>query len=191
MNDSNPDISLDLALDSMRSMVESTIRLLPNIAIAIVIVVAALIAGGYAKRLVRRAAGRARLSTGARIVLSRLARWAVIIFGFFVALIIVLPDFTPTSLIGALGVTTIAIGYSEDAERVKALILDVLGRVEGLNASPAPECYLWEFGDSAVILRLRWWSDTSNLEVAQARDRVLTAVKKVLDANGVEIPFPI
>lgn len=276
MNDSDPVVSFDLALDAIGGMVESAIRLLPNIAIGIVIVLAAVVVGGWVERIVGRAVERAQLSTGARIVLGRLARWTVVVFGAFLALIVVLPNFTPTNLISALGVTSIAIGfafkdilenllagllmlisepfrigdlievdgyegtvetietratqlrtpdgrrvtmpnaivftnavvistafearrseydigigYVEDVERVKALILEVLGRIDGLNTSPAPECYLWELGDSAVVLRLRWWTEPTNREVAEVRDRVLTDVKKALDAEGVDIPFPI
>jgi small-conductance mechanosensitive channel len=46
-----------------------------------------------------------------------------------------------------------------------------------------------EMGDSARILRVRWWIE-SYIDTRRIFDRVHTAVEHALDEAGIEMPFP-
>lgn len=85
----------------------------------------------------------------------------------------------------------VGVGYGDDIDRAKALILEALKGVEGVREEPMPEVLAMELGASAVIIRARWWIEPPRKSDALAiRDAVVTAIKNHLDANGVDLPFP-
>ncbi len=85
----------------------------------------------------------------------------------------------------------IGIGFGDDIDRAKALILEAIRGVEMVVADPAPEVLVYEFGASSVNLRARWWIDPPRrADLIDSRDKVLAAVKKHLVTNGVDLPFP-
>jgi small-conductance mechanosensitive channel len=48
-----------------------------------------------------------------------------------------------------------------------------------------------DFAPSTVNLRVRWWiAPPKRGDALDARDRVLTAVKRQLTAHGIDLPFP-
>jgi small-conductance mechanosensitive channel len=58
-------------------------------------------------------------------------------------------------------------------------------------ADPAPETLTYELAGSSVNIRVRWWIQPPlKRDALEARDRVLTAIKKKLSANGIDLPFP-
>ena len=67
------------------------------------------------------------------------------------------------------------------------------GMVEGAiallpNLAIAALVHVVELGDSAVMLRARWWSDTS--ESTSVRSRVVAGLKKALDGAAIDMPYP-
>ena len=85
----------------------------------------------------------------------------------------------------------VGIGYGDDIDTAKRLILQAIGGVEGVLAEPVPDVLTHELGDSAVILRARWWIEPPRRAHAlDYRDRVLTSIKYLFDANGIDMPFP-
>jgi len=85
---------------------------------------------------------------------------------------------------------TVGISYVEAPNRVREVILGALLDVSGILRKPEPEVLAWEYGDSAIKYRIKYWiSDYGSRE--QARDRVTTALWYVLRRNAMEIPFPI
>ena len=85
----------------------------------------------------------------------------------------------------------IGIGFGDDIDRAKALILEAIQGVEMVVAEPAPEVLVYEFGASSVNLRARWWIDPPRrADLIDSRDQVLAAVKKHLVTNGIDLPFP-
>lgn len=86
-------------------------RLLPNIGLALVVLILFYFLGIMISRLVRsRASKRDRDSLGE--VAGSLLRWAITLFGFALAITIVAPSITPASLLGGLGVSSVAIGFA-------------------------------------------------------------------------------
>lgn len=85
----------------------------------------------------------------------------------------------------------IGIGYGDDIDRAKGLILEAIGRVPGILTEPSPDVIVIELGTSSVVLRTRWWiANPTKSETLDTRDRVLTAIKNTLFANGIDLPFP-
>jgi len=85
----------------------------------------------------------------------------------------------------------IGIGYGDDVERARALVLKTVQSVEGVLADPAPDVLLMDLAGSSVNLRARWWiSPPQKADALDARDRVLSAIKSALTAAGIDLPFP-
>lgn len=84
----------------------------------------------------------------------------------------------------------LGIGYGDDVEEARRVILRVLERIEGVEANPRPEVIAWDLADSSVVLKLRWWTASRRSALVEARGRVIPAVKHALDEAGIDIPFP-
>ena len=76
-------------------------------------------------------------------------------------------------------------------EQAKTLILEAMRGIDGVLREPAPDVLARELGDSSVVLRARWWTDSKRADVMRVHDQVIVAIKKTLDANEIDIPFPI
>jgi small conductance mechanosensitive channel len=85
----------------------------------------------------------------------------------------------------------IGIGYGDDIDRAKELILDAIASVDKVLKDPPPEALVMELADSTVNIRARWWvTPPRRAEALDSRDKVLSAIKKKLTANGIDLPFP-
>ncbi|MEW5841282.1 mechanosensitive ion channel family protein [Nitrososphaera sp.] len=83
---------------------------------------------------------------------------------------------------------TIGIAYKEDAARVIALIKKSLSETPLVLVEPAPDLYVDVLADSSVNINVWCWVPFSAW--FEMKKQLLEQVKVVLDANGVEIPFP-
>jgi len=84
----------------------------------------------------------------------------------------------------------VGIGYGDDVDEACRVILDALGRVEGVERDPAPEAIPWALDGSSVNIKMRWWSDPRRASVVHTQGRVIKAVKQALSAAGIDLPFP-
>lgn len=85
----------------------------------------------------------------------------------------------------------VGIGYGDDIEEVKALILEALNSVDVVLKDPAPDVLVMELAESSVTVRARWWiKPPRRADDLYSRDQVLTAIKNKLTANGIDLPFP-
>lgn len=85
----------------------------------------------------------------------------------------------------------IGIGYGDDIEAAQALCLSVMQETEGVINNPAPDTIMTELGDSAVVFRVRWWTNPRQADVLAVQNRVLRRIKNRLTEEGFDIPFPI
>jgi small conductance mechanosensitive channel len=84
----------------------------------------------------------------------------------------------------------IGIGYGDDIERARQLILETLGKIEEVLKDPAPQALVMDFAASAVMIRARWWiNPPRRSEENDSRDSVLAAIKKTLNENGIDLPY--
>lgn len=85
----------------------------------------------------------------------------------------------------------VGIGYGDDIDTAKRLILEAIHETEGVLQEPAPDALVTDLAESTVNIRARWWvKPPRRAEVLDLQDKVLTAIKKNLTANGIDLPFP-
>ena len=84
----------------------------------------------------------------------------------------------------------VGIGYGDDVDLARRVILDAIGRMEGVSEDPKPDVIPLDLGDFSVKLRVRWWTAPEHAEVIATKGRVIEAIKNALSANGIDMPFP-
>jgi small-conductance mechanosensitive channel/CRP-like cAMP-binding protein len=85
---------------------------------------------------------------------------------------------------------SVGIAYGEPPNRVREVILTLLRDVPDVLRHPEPEILAWEFTDSAIRYRVRYWlADYGRSE--QIHARVVSGLWYTLRRHGIEIPFPI
>lgn len=269
-------MDITIICDRLQAMVQDFLGMLPGLAIGLVALLVFLLVGRAVSAGVRRATEHRRRHRNLGLVLGRLAQWGVILVGVLVAATIAFPSFTPTSLVSALGITGIAvgfafrdifenflaglfilltepfalgdqivygmyegtvediqtrattirtydgrrvvipnaelfknsvtvntafdkrrleydvgIGYGDDIEHARALILERVRSVSGVLEDPAPDALVYELAPSSVNIRVRWWIQPPHrADALDARDRVLSAIKGTLIEHGIDLPFP-
>jgi len=82
----------------------------------------------------------------------------------------------------------VSISYSSNIELARKTILRVLDNEPLVLCEPPPEVFVEDLGDSAVILKVRFW--TPSQFWFNIRMRMLERIKVELEKAGVEIPFP-
>lgn len=83
----------------------------------------------------------------------------------------------------------VGIGYDEDIETARSVMVEAMKGLEGVYDNPEPAAIVVDLGASAVVLRLLWWTHPSVSNRVAGTDRVITAVKYALDDAGIEIPY--
>lgn len=83
----------------------------------------------------------------------------------------------------------IGVAYGSDLELARQTMIDAVRGVEGVLPDHKIEALFLEFGDSALVFRVRWWID-SYVDTRRIFDRVNTALYNALNEAGIEIPFP-
>ncbi len=84
---------------------------------------------------------------------------------------------------------SVGVSYESDVDRAIEVIRNVLWRSEAVLAEPEPQVLVDSFGESSVNLVVRFWVP-SQLFVP-ARSAVLRDIRKALEAEGIEIPYPM
>ncbi|MBW4565133.1 MAG: mechanosensitive ion channel family protein [Mojavia pulchra JT2-VF2] len=85
----------------------------------------------------------------------------------------------------------IGIGYNDDIDRAKQLMLEALHSVNVVLKDPAPDVLVMELDESTVNIRVRWWvNPPRRADALDSRDKVLSAIKKKLVENGIDLPYP-
>ena len=85
----------------------------------------------------------------------------------------------------------VGIGYSDDIDSTKELILEAMRETTGVLTTPAPDAIVVELAGSSVNIRARWWVEPPRqADTLDLRDRVLTNIKNKLITNGIDLPFP-
>ncbi|MDA8886671.1 mechanosensitive ion channel family protein [Bacteroidia bacterium] len=83
---------------------------------------------------------------------------------------------------------TVGIGYAEDVEKAKKVLVEAMKKVPKVLEHPAPFVGVLGFGDSSVDLAVRPHAlSTDYWDVYFAANE---AIKVALDENNIEIPYP-
>jgi small-conductance mechanosensitive channel len=82
----------------------------------------------------------------------------------------------------------VGVAYGSQIEMVRETLLAVADRTPNVRQTPKPDVLFQDFGDSALIFKLRVWTDIANmLKVATA---IRFDIDKAFKEKGIEIPFP-
>ena len=105
-------MDFSLAWQKLHQIGRDLMLALPNIVFGLVVFIGFLLLARGVRALVRRVMRSNKDNHNLSVLLSRLAYVAMLILGVLVTATIVLPGFTPASLVSALGVGGIAIGFA-------------------------------------------------------------------------------
>ncbi|MEG4247381.1 MULTISPECIES: mechanosensitive ion channel family protein [unclassified Microcoleus] len=86
----------------------------------------------------------------------------------------------------------ISIGYGDDIDYAKQLILEAMYSVKEVLKAPEPDVLAMELTESTVNIRVRWWiAPPRRIDDLRSRDKVISAIKKKLYVeNGLDLPYP-
>ncbi len=84
----------------------------------------------------------------------------------------------------------VGIGYGDNIERARAVILGVLQNAADVAPDPKADVIVVQLANATVNLRARWWTKSRLADGLLAQDRVLTGIKEELTAAGIDLPFP-
>ncbi|WP_278491343.1 mechanosensitive ion channel family protein [Acinetobacter gyllenbergii] len=210
------------------------------------------------------------------LVLNRVGSTFIIFFGFLIALVIAIPGFTPSQLIGALGIGSVAIGfafkdifqnllsgililisepfrigddivvnglegnvediqiratflrspdgrrivipnatvytsavtvnnayqrrrcefvvgigYEDDMQKAKKIILDILDRNLNVLSQPGFSVNVTSLADFSINLTVRWWVNTTETSTSASISEIQELVVTAFDEKGISIPYPV
>jgi small conductance mechanosensitive channel len=83
----------------------------------------------------------------------------------------------------------LGIGYGDDIGHACEVVLATLSRLDGVEAEPPPAVLPWSIDPSQVTLKVWWWTRSAQIDVVQTRARIIAAIKRALDAAGIDMPF--
>ena len=83
----------------------------------------------------------------------------------------------------------VGIGYGDNTDQAKSVILAAVKSVEGVESDPAPDVLIVDLAASWVTLRPRWWTNSRRADVVQVKSRIVEAIKAALDDAGIDMPF--
>ncbi len=85
----------------------------------------------------------------------------------------------------------IGIGYGDDIQKAKKIILEVLAEHGEILENPNPEAIVVDLAGSSVNIRARWWVDPPRkADTIASYDWVLENICTRLLATGIDLPFP-
>jgi len=85
----------------------------------------------------------------------------------------------------------VGIDYDTDPDHAADVALDAIEETKTVSETPAPQVLSRSFGDSSVVLELRFWIDRPTPPRRwRAIDEVVRAVKDAFGREGIKIPFP-
>ena len=83
--------------------------------------------------------------------------------------------------------TEIGVAYGTDIVKMRQVIEGAVRGVEGVLSDKPVDIFYLKFGDSARLVRVRWWIDTYKDEYPML-DEVNTALELALGEAGIELP---
>ena len=96
----------------VQGMATGFVEALPNLAIALVIILITWIVARFGVRIADMIVGKTDIRPSLKALIDTLVKLGIWIMGLMVAAIVVMPDLTPASLIAGLGIGAVAIGFA-------------------------------------------------------------------------------
>ncbi|PSQ13309.1 mechanosensitive ion channel family protein [Halobacteriales archaeon QS_7_69_60] len=87
--------------------------------------------------------------------------------------------------------TEVGIDYDDDVSKAATIAKSTMESCESVADSPSPDVVLESFGDSSVVLRLRYWINRPTIQrKLSAQNEVIESVKGAFESEDIKIPFP-
>ena len=87
--------------------------------------------------------------------------------------------------------TDVGVDYDCDVGRAAAIATRTMEDLDAVADTPEPDVVRHAFGDSAVVLRLRYWIEPASIQRKwRAQNAVIEGVKTAFEREGITIPFP-
>jgi small-conductance mechanosensitive channel len=87
--------------------------------------------------------------------------------------------------------TEVGIDYDDDISKAATIAKSTMESCESVADSPSPDVVLESFGDSSVVLRLRYWINRPTIQrKLSAQNEVIESVKGAFESEEIKIPFP-
>jgi small-conductance mechanosensitive channel len=84
---------------------------------------------------------------------------------------------------------SVGVAYGSDVEKVKELLLKSVENHEKISSRPSPLVFFNDFGDSALLFELRFWTiETWAIEITKSEIRF--KINQLFKENNIQIPFP-
>ena len=172
-----PPIDFSNAWKSGIRIINTSIALLPNFVLAIIVFVLFLILASVSKTLTRHFTLRRRTHQGMAILISRLVQTCIIVLGFLIALSVVAPSFQAADLVKVLGIGTVAIGFA-----FQNILQNFLASILLLVSEP------FRLGDFISVTGIE-----GNVEDIQARATIVATKegRRVVIPNAVLFTNPV
>jgi small-conductance mechanosensitive channel len=85
----------------------------------------------------------------------------------------------------------VGLGYGEDVDRSKEIILNTIRNIEGVLEDPAPEILTEELGASTLNMAARFWVNQQTHNLFAVHSEVVDAINAAAEREGIDMPYPI
>jgi small-conductance mechanosensitive channel len=85
----------------------------------------------------------------------------------------------------------VGIGYEDDVQKAKAVILKLLDNSRNVLSQPAFSVNVTALADFSVNLTVRWWVDTTETTTSASISEIQEMVVDAFDENNISIPYPV
>lgn len=85
----------------------------------------------------------------------------------------------------------VGIGYEDDEQKAKSIILDILNNNRNVLSQPAFSVNVTALADFSVNLTVSWWVDTTETGIAASVSEIQAEVKQAFYTQKINIPYPI
>jgi len=85
----------------------------------------------------------------------------------------------------------VGIDYGADPDRARQVALEAISDLREVIDAPPPQVFPKSFGDSAIVLEMRFWIDhPTPPRKWKAVSAVVTTIKDTFEEEGIKIPYP-
>lgn len=85
----------------------------------------------------------------------------------------------------------VGIGYTDDIQKAKDVILKILTDNKSVLNQPASIVNVSSLGDFAININIRWWIDTNKVAINNSISEIQELVVAEFAKNNINIPYPI
>ena len=83
---------------------------------------------------------------------------------------------------------TIGVAYGSDTQLVSRTLLEICGKIQEVLKQPAPDVLFTDFGDNALIFKLRFWTVVDHMVKVETSIRF--EIERLFRERQIEMPFP-